>query len=147
MKKKLKFKVGDWVRVRACLWFKYDHLQYRVAEPMNLVPKAEETPRGQVTGATFVPMGKRILSRGEDSPTEFKPSGSIFVYLVRLGATNAELRVREEDLEACDPLPNGLPLRFAVYPAWSEVAREEVRREARAMRRDERGRFKPVGGA
>ena len=74
-------------------------------------------------------------------PTTFTPNGSIFVYLVRLGMTNAELRVQEEDLEPCDPLPGGLPKRFATYPPWSPTALEKVRQEAKRAKRDDKGRF------
>lgn len=147
MKRQLKFGVGSWVRVAACLRFDYENFNFekhgaskRRERTVEALP-FKEPPAGQVTGAAFIPMGHRVLGDYDD-PTTFEPEGSIFVYLIRLGATNTEMRVREADLEPCEPLPGGLPLRYAVFPPWSDAAREEVRQEAKRAKRDEKGRFK-----
>ena len=131
--KKLKFQVGDWVRVKAFLRFGYNHKQKRTATPHDL----KEPAIAQVTGAAFVPMGSRSLGY----PITFTPEGTVFIYLVRTGVTNAEKRVREEDLEICEPLPDGLPMRFATFPPWNEAARAEARTEAKQMSRNAKGRF------
>ena len=94
-----KFKIGDWVEIRAKVYLEYD------ANNDRQVKKIPMTRVGQICGAKRKMLGKykHGNSTGSGYFQEYEPAwlevkGSIIVWLVRTGYINKPIEVLEEDI-------------------------------------------------
>jgi hypothetical protein len=102
MKKKIRFKIGDWVKVRARTYFYYDKNDERQIEVVLI----KEPRYGQIVGARRKFLGKFEKPSGvrygfmgeyiEGDQSYLTVKSSVLVWLVREGYLNKELEVLEE---------------------------------------------------
>lgn len=147
MKKKLRFKIGDWVEVRALMHAEYeteqDNFQRYVRTQRRITSIPLRTPvRGQICGMRRVSLGRIQESMFED-PTRFIQQGVVMVWEVRVGMINAPYRVLDADVMA--DAPGGeLPYFYCRQIALDAQERQRLQEIMRDAPRDERGRFKKV---
>lgn len=143
-----KFKIGDWVKVSGGVLAEYDGFNNRLVSAYDF--PFPQPVIGQVVGGTFMCEGT-VESYFEDyggplgldgggTVTEFKASKRVFVYLIREGFLNRELRALPEQVEKCEAPKHGLPRMLTGFH-WDDEAREQMREIAKDAPRDSKGRF------
>ena len=139
---KNRFRIGDWVTVKATMTFKYDPSGQRTAR------RFVETFHAQICGATERRTGK-YNSGSSDAYWDPEAQSSYLeidkvvpVWFVRRGMTNKPLMVLNSDIEPWSLDPSlKLPWRWANRPPWSQEDRDFVRQEVQSAPRDKNGRF------
>jgi hypothetical protein len=163
MKTKPRFRIGDWVRVKAIADFYYTELAMKKS-----VRKVESRPLrdpiiGQIVGARIKFLGefkgggyRQAGMWDEDvdyDPPYLSVSNSVTVWLVRKGYLNKAVEVLDGDIELVeeihsncirltiqDRLDRKLPWR-KTKQIWDEKAKEELRKIMKDHPRDEKGRW------
>lgn len=148
MRKRPRFKIGDWVTVNSTVFFYYENNE-RKFESQTTSPWI-----GQIAGAQIKQLGKYVKGAtifpswcdewGEHDPSYLKVSKTMTVWLVKRGMLNKPSMALEEELKLVpgDLAPKKLPWIHANQPACDERYRNECRLAAKMMTRDKRGRFK-----
>ncbi len=145
MKKKLNYKIGDWVKV-------YKVIERHEDEDNNITFKSKEVKPfyAQITGATRRQEGKIHYHKynhsyisefdGGYEPGYLDVKNTVFVWKVRRGMTNKEIEVFEKDMNyMMNYAFFKLPLRF--NSEWTKEAREEMSKISKDFPRDEKGRW------
>ena len=143
-----KFKIGDWVLIKAKVRLDYDKNGYRQ------VKRTPTEKTGQICGAKRRFLGKisnPSYYSGDQAYLTVK--GSILVWLVRIGYLNKPIEVFEEDIELIFPMilrdmdkllfiEPGTPWFYRDDPFWTERDKEDLRKYMKDHPRDEKGRWK-----
>lgn len=129
-----RFKIGDWVRVaRAVAFANYD--SQRTVSHLHLAPFA-----GQIIGGSHKQIGK-VVGGAYEERAYLAIGKTVFVWLVRRGVTNKPICVLPDDLQPCEPPPDGQPWRWVNPGQWSEHDRKCASENVVGVPRDVRGRF------
>lgn len=150
-----RFRIGDWVRVRAVVRSKIDYAsgsEWRHKRVLSRRECAFPVMGGQlgvVVGISRVMVGSINHGSG-DEPGDFKCAAAPYVWLVRFGMTCRAEKVLDADLTAadlteyeagvCSEDGRMLLVEHPVY--WSKSDRAAMSEEAKRRPRDERGRFR-----
>lgn len=134
MKKRSRFKIGDWVVAKAYVEFAIDEGERRQF-------RFEKEIHGQICGAKCRYIGKYVLPSYDEEAGYIRNMKGIMVWLVRIGMTNKPIEILDEDImPAVTELREGVPWRYTRI-AWSSEERKVISEYSKDFPRDERGRF------
>jgi hypothetical protein len=147
-----KFKIGDWVQVKAQSYLEYDNKGERQIRKVPVIKT------GQICGARRRFLGTYVIneyretyySMSEPGEAHLDVKGSVLFWLVRTGYLNKPIHVLEEDIEHIVRVKypeDGLYELFGqkklpwLDNSWTKSAKEQMRWLMKNVPRDEKGRW------
>ena len=151
-RKKSRFYIGQPVVVKATCEMKYVCDEGREETgPWHRKPARKPCDEfiGVIVGAAYRTLGmyrdRHFADNIDDDyydPPYIEADGSVIVWLVTHGMTNRHVEVLNEDVEpAIEGTAIEVPWRACKQPPLPDIAREMLRQDALAAKRDAKGRF------
>jgi hypothetical protein len=140
---KKRFTVGSPVIVRALADIDSINCDDQWSTYKRVIQRKELSPFrvGWITGGTYIIEG--IWSSGQyGDPNHFTPEKTVYVWLVRFGFTNKEVKVLDDDLdESLKDDTKNIPLRYLIPQPYATSYIETLKNEMLEWPRDAKGRW------
>lgn len=149
---KKRFKIGDWVHVKATMTTDYDNRDFddESKKIKKVVVKKPANIIGQIVGlkrfhiGEYTPQGHHQSYDGEWEPVQayITVEEVITVWEIKQGMLNKAVYALDEDVDSgALKAKMRLPLFYSRQPIWTDQDRQNMREEMADVPRDKNGRW------